>query len=307
MHKYSVALSFAGEDREFAEDIAKELKIMGVSVFYDKYEQHELWGKDLYETLQSVYVKECRYCLLLFSPFYLKKMWTTFERKQIVDRLAHEQGTDCVLPIRIDGFNDDIPGLSRGIGYIDASKNQQKYIADLILKKLGKPGFEVSSSEAFERTLEKVRERRLGYLDVSKIYTSVEVLTDSYESFSNVSMVQGWLGYSFYWKKSRDGSLEIFGKSDEHGLCAICKLKAPDSWVGCGLWEMKPVGDYDPREINGSTELILAIYLFSEKPEDLNDLILKGDDCAFLAGMCLEGVEVESFLKLAEKNFTSLR
>lgn len=135
MHKYSVALSFAGEDRKFAEDIARELKKNNVNVFYDKYEQHELWGRDLYETLQSVYVKECRYCLLIFSPFYLEKMWTIFERKQIIDRLAHEQGSGCVLPIRKDGFDDEIPGLSRGIGYIDAKEGQHNIIVDLILKK----------------------------------------------------------------------------------------------------------------------------------------------------------------------------
>jgi len=249
MQKYSVALSFAGEDRDLAEAIADELKINGVSVFYDKYEQHELWGKDLYETLQSVYVRECCYCLLIFSPFYLKKMWTTFERKQIIDRLAHENGSDCVLPIRVDGFNENIPGLSRGIGYIDASKSQPKTIVDLVLKKLGKPGFELSSAEAFERSLGKIAERRKGYLDVSKIYTSAEVLSESCESFIGVASIQGLLGYTFFWKKVNEGALELFGNSSNHGLRSICKLKAPQSWVGCGRWQMLPVGDYDPEEI----------------------------------------------------------
>lgn len=46
---YEVAISFAGEDRGVAEQIAGLLKDEGITVFYDKYEEADLWGKDLYE------------------------------------------------------------------------------------------------------------------------------------------------------------------------------------------------------------------------------------------------------------------
>lgn len=52
---YDVALSFAGEDREYVDKVAKCLVRMGLSVFYDRYEIVSLWGKDLYEHLTSVY------------------------------------------------------------------------------------------------------------------------------------------------------------------------------------------------------------------------------------------------------------
>jgi hypothetical protein len=52
--KYDVALSFAGEDRQIAARLAKLLKGRDISVFYDKYEQANLWGKDLYEHLADV-------------------------------------------------------------------------------------------------------------------------------------------------------------------------------------------------------------------------------------------------------------
>jgi len=51
MPKYTIALSFSGEEREFAESIAQILRENEVAVFYDRFEQHDLWGKDLYETL----------------------------------------------------------------------------------------------------------------------------------------------------------------------------------------------------------------------------------------------------------------
>lgn len=46
---YDVALSFAGEDREYVEEVAIVLKRFGVRVFYDKFEETELWGKNLFD------------------------------------------------------------------------------------------------------------------------------------------------------------------------------------------------------------------------------------------------------------------
>ena len=45
--EYDVALSFAGEDREYVEAVASALQQAGVKVFYDQYEEVELWGKNL--------------------------------------------------------------------------------------------------------------------------------------------------------------------------------------------------------------------------------------------------------------------
>ena len=53
-YQYDVALSFAGEDREYVEDVATFLKGFGVKVFYDKFEQADLWAKDLYKHLNDL-------------------------------------------------------------------------------------------------------------------------------------------------------------------------------------------------------------------------------------------------------------
>jgi hypothetical protein len=52
--RYDVALSFAGEDRAKAEELAQLLREGGVRVFYDKFEQARLWGSDLSEVLHRV-------------------------------------------------------------------------------------------------------------------------------------------------------------------------------------------------------------------------------------------------------------
>ena len=51
MKKYKVALSFAGEDRDYVEKVASQLVAEGVTVFYDKFEEATLWGKNLFTHL----------------------------------------------------------------------------------------------------------------------------------------------------------------------------------------------------------------------------------------------------------------
>src|SRR5260370_20126628 len=48
---YDVALSFAGEDRNYANALAEALRHRQLNVFYDEYEKTPLWGKNLYTYL----------------------------------------------------------------------------------------------------------------------------------------------------------------------------------------------------------------------------------------------------------------
>lgn len=65
-HDYDVALSFAGEDRAYVDDVAKILHALGVRVFYE-YETTDLWGKDLFTHLDEVYRKRSKYCVMFIS------------------------------------------------------------------------------------------------------------------------------------------------------------------------------------------------------------------------------------------------
>ena len=42
IYEYDVALSFAGENREYVEEVAVFLKNFGVKVFYDDFKQDEI-------------------------------------------------------------------------------------------------------------------------------------------------------------------------------------------------------------------------------------------------------------------------
>jgi len=133
MFEYDVAISFAGEQRAEAEAIADCLKSAGVKVFYDRYEQADLWGKNLYEHLSDVYQKKARYCLMLVSAAYAAKVWPTHERRNAQAR-ALLQSTEYILPVRFD--ETEIPGLPGTVGYLRFEEHGVQGIYTNLLQKL---------------------------------------------------------------------------------------------------------------------------------------------------------------------------
>src|SRR5437016_4772199 len=98
---YAVAISFAGEDRTYAEDLADALQRRGLAIFYDRYEKANLWGKNLYSHLSDVYKNQSHYCVMLLSQHYARKVWTRHEREAAQAR-AFQENAEYILPIRLD-------------------------------------------------------------------------------------------------------------------------------------------------------------------------------------------------------------
>lgn len=133
-HEYDVCLSFAGEQREYVQEVAAALRENGVRVFYDDYEKVALWGKDLYEHLDYIYGRAARYCVLFASSNYADKVWTNHERKSAQAR-AISENQEYVLPVRFD--ETEIPGLRPTVGFVEASSLRPKELAGLVREKLG--------------------------------------------------------------------------------------------------------------------------------------------------------------------------
>jgi hypothetical protein len=151
MYKYDIAISFAGEDRKVASEIAQKLQDEGVSVFYDEYEQANLWGKDLYEYLADVYCNHARYCVMILSANYANKLWTNHERQSAQARAFRER-EEYILPVRLDSTN--IPGIRETIGYIDLNITSLDDLVGMIMAKLGKEKNRSSNSPTQSSRLE---------------------------------------------------------------------------------------------------------------------------------------------------------
>jgi len=131
--RYDVALSFAGEDREYVEQTAEILRSRGVKTFYDKHEVVTLWGKNLYTHLDEIYRQRARYTVMFISKYYAVKTWTKRERESAQAR-AFEETREYILPARFD--STEIPGLLPTIGHIDLRCTPPSELAELIIQKL---------------------------------------------------------------------------------------------------------------------------------------------------------------------------
>ena len=99
-YKYEVTLSFAGEDREYVEEVAKVLKENNVSVFYDKFEEVNLWGEDLAIRFERLFQSESKYVVIFISQYYQHKEWTNYEVKNAFSRQINDK-TEGYPPCKI--------------------------------------------------------------------------------------------------------------------------------------------------------------------------------------------------------------
>ncbi|WP_343954414.1 TIR domain-containing protein, partial [Tsukamurella spumae] len=113
--EYDVALTFAGEDRKYAEHLRDALEDLGHVVFYDFAEQHRIIGQDVEKYLGPIYRSNSRYVVAILGEMYGRKRWTLFENDQYKDR--YEKGE--VLPIWSAKVAPTATDPVRSIGSLD--------------------------------------------------------------------------------------------------------------------------------------------------------------------------------------------
>lgn len=134
---YDIALSFAGEERDYVDRVAHLLRERGVKVFYDLFEEADLWGKDLYAYLSEIYRKRAKFTVIFISKSYANKLWTNHERKSAQAR-AFQEAQEYILPARFD--DTEIPGVLPTVGYVSLINRSPQELASLITKKLVSSG-----------------------------------------------------------------------------------------------------------------------------------------------------------------------
>jgi len=178
---FDVALSFAGEDRAYVEEVAATLRTMGLRVFYDKYEVVSLWGKDLYSHLTEIYSQRTRYTVVFISKHYRRKLWTDHERKAAQAR-AFQEHQEYILPARFD--RTQIPGILPTTGYVDLKDYSPVEFAVLVKRKVGhleRPGFFPDDPDCLYEHLgipkRSKRSRQEAYLLADTFFDSLKLMT----------------------------------------------------------------------------------------------------------------------------------
>jgi hypothetical protein len=108
-----------------------------VTVFYDRFEEVDLWGKDLAEHLGRVYSADSRFVVLFLSRAYASKAWPRHEKQFALSRQI-SSGEERILPVRFD--ETEIPGLPPTIAYLDLRVLSPAKLADLIRQKVDREG-----------------------------------------------------------------------------------------------------------------------------------------------------------------------
>lgn len=132
--KFAVGLSFAGEQRDYVQDVALGLQARGVRVFYDAFEEDALWGCDLIDTLHDLYSERMQRVVVFVSKEYVAKPFTNLERRSALSK-AITLNTKYVLPVRFD--DTVLPGMPSSTGYLRASDKTPEQLAVAICNQLG--------------------------------------------------------------------------------------------------------------------------------------------------------------------------
>ena len=133
--QWDVALSFAGAQRPYVEQVASALKARGVRCFYDADEQIDLWGKYLAEELPAIYGEQAAAVVVFVSAEYAARDWTRLERRAALNRAVRER-QEYVLPARFD--DTPLPGLLSDMVAVDLRGRTPQQFAAMIADKLAR-------------------------------------------------------------------------------------------------------------------------------------------------------------------------
>jgi hypothetical protein len=142
--EFQVALSFAGEQRDYVRAVASELTKHGIRYYYDEEDEVLQWGKNLIEELQRIYMTASHVVVMFVSEDYASKSWPRLERQSALAR-ALEERREYILPVRFD--NAVLPGLDPNLKYLPLENRPPAKLAENIMQKLVQLGGRVEPVE----------------------------------------------------------------------------------------------------------------------------------------------------------------
>lgn len=192
MAMYEVALSFAGEQRGYVEEVALELHSRSIAVFYDEFERTALWGRDLVEELQRIYESDSGRVVIFISKAWVEKAWPRHERRATLSKAVQEPG-EYVLPVRFD--NTPVPGLPASVYHLEAKDYSPAELAGTIAEKLGVAPFSGKASDVpLPRMTSLVGEAVFDYSNHDGRYV----------------IGRGVLAFETKWSKASDVSIHVY-------------------------------------------------------------------------------------------------
>lgn len=158
---YDIAVSFAGEQRDYVVQFVEACKARDISVFYDRDLTNEWWGKSYIREQRKVYGKNTRYFVPFISTEYLAKSIPQDEFSSAM-MTAVNQGDGYVLPVLWGSVQVPSDLLHPHIHYLKADDYSPQQLADAVVQRIGvggrQPGRDVGEvvQEALKFRMPKV-------------------------------------------------------------------------------------------------------------------------------------------------------
>jgi len=224
-YDYDVALSYAGEDRERAGQLAFALQRRGVRVFYDKDQAALLWGENLYTHLTDLYQNRSRYCVALLSRHYAEKPWSLRELAAAQAR-AFRQREPYLLPVRLD--DAEIPGVLPTEAFVPWSTDSSDTIAELVLVRLhGREPAPAPPRRAWDRL--DWRDLQADYFEP---FDAADAATDRWDTLKRV-YTDIWLpDQDNIWSSTVTGGVFQLANRNQPGAVRYIYLRLADRDMG---------------------------------------------------------------------------
>ncbi|HZL16108.1 MAG TPA: TIR domain-containing protein [Polyangia bacterium] len=134
-YEYDFAISFAGENRDLAREVARQLTVMDCHVFCDENFEANFLGGAWSKEFERIFGRESRLVVCILDRHYQEKIWPTFERECFLPRVPAGE----VIPIFLDGTTFvGIPKDTIGIKFLKGADPtiEPNRITDEIVSKL---------------------------------------------------------------------------------------------------------------------------------------------------------------------------
>ena len=211
--RYQVALSFAGEQRDYVEEVARHLQSRSIAVFYDGFEEVGLWGRSGVEAFHEAFAEQSDYVVMFISEAYVSKAWPNHERRSALSRMI--KGRDQhILPVRFDDAG--VTGLHADTLYLSAHDYTSAQLATKIAQKLGVQPFAGKAS----------------HVPPPRMTSPTGEVVFDYSSFNGRYVIgSGVLEFETKWTKASDTSIHVYNDPGSINGVALARRWASISHV----------------------------------------------------------------------------
>ena len=136
-HVYDLAVSFAGEQRDYVERVVGECKARDLRVFYDRDVRVNLWGRNFIREFRTVYGgTHARFFVPFLSTEYLNKAYPMDEFNAAMLEAVNRHTDAYILPVLIGDVRVPRDLLNPAIGFLRAEDYSPDTLAAIIAERV---------------------------------------------------------------------------------------------------------------------------------------------------------------------------